>query len=141
MDASMTRKTATIEAAALEWTIRVQAPEFAEWDALSAWLAADPRHADCFHRLTLLDDEIASDVREIPPRQRPAAGGPQPGLPPWTLLAAGLALALVLGAVVTGRARLTAQAPSTRIAVTTRAGERRQLRLADGTEIVVAGGE
>jgi transmembrane sensor len=144
MGESMTRQTATIEAAALEWTIRVQSPEFAEWDALSAWLAADPRHADGFHRQTLLDDEIASVVREIQLRPRPAAGVAKPGLPhrrlpTWALLAAGMALVLTLGALAIGRVRLTAPAPSTRIAVTTRAGERRQVRLADGTEIAVAG--
>jgi transmembrane sensor len=169
MDPSVTEQTAAAEAEALEWTLRVQDPEFADWDALTAWLAADPRHAEGFHRLTLLDDEIATALREsppppawiadvrkpgLPPRTRPAGARPSGARPswappswappswappPWALLAAGLALALALGAVVIGRARLTASAAPSRLVVATRAGERRQLRLADGTEIVVAG--
>lgn len=66
--ASLTRKVATIDAAALDWTIRVQHPEFSAFDALSAWLAADPRHAECFHWLTRWDHEIASALRGAPPR-------------------------------------------------------------------------
>ena len=139
MGASMTPESTSVEAEALEWTIRVQDPDFAEWDALSAWLAADPRHAERFHRLTLLDDEIATAVRDIPPQPRPVASLRRPGPPRWGLLAASLVLVLVLGAVWIGRAKLTDGAPSTTIAVTTRDGERREVRLADGTQVVVAG--
>jgi ferric-dicitrate binding protein FerR (iron transport regulator) len=60
MARALTPKSAAVEAEALEWVIRVQHPEFADWDALSAWLAADPRHAEIFERLALLDDEIAA---------------------------------------------------------------------------------
>lgn len=160
----MTPETPAFEAEALDWTIRVQDPAFADWDALSAWLAADPRHADCFNRLTVLDDEIASAVRESPPQSaqplaaqaRPAQSRPvqpqpvqpqpahapragRPGRPGWALLAAGLALALAVGALLIGRARLTAPAPSARITVATRDGERRELRFPDGTSVAVAG--
>jgi transmembrane sensor len=55
MGASMGLDSATAEAEALGWIIRVQHPDFADWDALSAWLAADPRHAEIFQQLTLLD--------------------------------------------------------------------------------------
>lgn len=139
MGASMTRPTATIEAEALDWTIRVRAPDFEDWDALAAWLAADPRRGDCFHRLTLLDDEIATVLRQNPPRPRPVADVPKPGMRRWGLLAAGLALVLVPAAFWFGRAGLTSHAPPTTLAVETRAGERRALRLADGTRIVISG--
>jgi len=143
----MTRETAIIEAEALDWTIRVQHPDFAEWDALTAWLAADPRRADCFHQLTLRDEEIATAVRDAPapfaPRRAPVARLRRPFAPPrratWGLLAAGLALVLVPAALWLGRASLTPRAPSTTLAVTTKAGERRELRLADGTQVEVAG--
>jgi transmembrane sensor len=138
----MTRENAAIEAEALEWTIRVQHPEFDEWDALSAWLAADPRHAERFHRLTLMDEEIATAVRAAPPSPAPVATVRRPRTQTraaWGLLAAGLALVLVPAALWLGRASLTPRALSAGIAVATRAGERRTVRLADGTEIVVAG--
>ena len=61
-----TPETATAEAEALEWVIRVQHPEFADWDALSAWLAADPHHAEIFEQLALLDDEIAALLGDDP---------------------------------------------------------------------------
>jgi ferric-dicitrate binding protein FerR (iron transport regulator) len=60
MDASMMPETAAAEAEALEWVIRVQESKFAEWDALSDWLAEEPRHSEIFQRLTLLDDAIAT---------------------------------------------------------------------------------
>ena len=150
MGASMTAQAGDIEAEAREWTLRVQDPEFTDWDALTAWLAADPRHAACFDRLTLLDDGVASAIREAPPTPTPIAAvrkpvlprpvPPKPALPSWALLAAGLALALVFGAVLIGRGRLTAPAPKASLTVATRDGERRQLRFADGTTILVAGG-
>jgi transmembrane sensor len=62
MGASMVLDSATAEAEALEWIIRVQHPEFADSDALSARLAAAPCHAEIFQQLTLLDDEIATDI-------------------------------------------------------------------------------
>jgi transmembrane sensor len=139
MGASMTRQTTTIEAEALDWTIRVRAPDFEDWDALTAWLASDPRRGECFHRLTLLDDEIATVLRQNPPRPGPLADVPKPGLRRWALLAAGLAaLVLVPAAFWFGRG-LTSHAPPTILTVETRAGERRALRLADGTQIVIAG--
>jgi transmembrane sensor len=139
MGAIMTRETATIEAEALDWTIRVQSPGFEDWDALTAWLAEDPRRGDCFHRLTLLDEEIATVLRENPPRPRPVAQVPKRALRRWAPLAAGLALVLVPAALWFGRARPPSHAQPTILAVETRAGERRVLRLADGTRVVIAG--
>ena len=60
MDVSMSPDFAAVEAEALEWIIRVRRPEFAEWDELTDRLGADPRLADGFQRLALLDDEIAT---------------------------------------------------------------------------------
>jgi transmembrane sensor len=75
MDASMIREAATVEAEAeaLDWIIRIRNPDFAEWDALTAWLAADPRHADIFQELALWDEALATaDDLSAPPRR--AAG-------------------------------------------------------------------
>jgi ferric-dicitrate binding protein FerR (iron transport regulator) len=65
MGASMVLNAATAGAVALEWIVRVQHPEFADWDALSAWLAADPRHAEVFQQLALLDFAHAADMADI----------------------------------------------------------------------------
>lgn len=138
----MTGKAASVEAQALEWTILVQHPDFADWDELSAWLSADPRHADAFNRLTLLDDEIAAAVREIPPeplpRRRTAIRVRQPVLY-WGLLAASLVLVVVSAGLWLSRARPAGEAPPRPILIETAAGERRDVRLADGTRVVVAG--
>jgi transmembrane sensor len=58
----MTSEATTVEAEALEWIIRLHDPGFVEWDALSAWLAADPRRAAIFQELALLDDQLAADL-------------------------------------------------------------------------------
>jgi transmembrane sensor len=47
---------------ALDWFIRVQDPEFAEWDALSAWLAANARHAEIIQKLAMSDEAITTDI-------------------------------------------------------------------------------
>jgi ferric-dicitrate binding protein FerR (iron transport regulator) len=41
---------------ALDWFVRVQDPDFAGWDALSAWLAASARHAEIVQKLALPDE-------------------------------------------------------------------------------------
>ena len=147
MGTFMISNSANTEAEALEWTLRVQRPEFEEWDAMSAWLAADPRHAERFHRLTLLDDEVAITISDNPPRPVLVAHTPAPeqrlihrAMPRrhWALLAASMALILIPAGIWLGRAGLS-DAPSTIVAIATKAGERRNLLLSDGTRIVVAG--
>jgi ferric-dicitrate binding protein FerR (iron transport regulator) len=58
----MSKAAAAYAEEALDWVIRVQDPDFAGWDALTAWLAANLRHAEIFQQLALLDDEIATDI-------------------------------------------------------------------------------
>lgn len=157
----MTRENATDEA--LEWTIRVQHPEFAAWDELTAWLAADPRNAEDFHRLTLLDDEVVAAIGDAPaqPAQpvqsvapilsaqtaRPRAAS-RGGWRRWGRVAAGVALVAGLGSLALGLIKrappgvspgASPGASSTIVAITTRPGERRDLRLADGTQVALAG--
>jgi len=56
-----------ISAAAREWVIRTQHPEFEDWDGLGSWMSKDVRHADEFNRLSLLDQDIAEAVAASPP--------------------------------------------------------------------------
>jgi transmembrane sensor len=147
----------TDEAEALDWTIRVQRPDFEDWDGLTAWLAADPRNADNFHRMTLLDDEVAGAVRDMPAEPISQSAAPvQPALglrsgrrPPaarnawrsWGLLAASTVLVVGLGVVGFDLLKKTAaNGSSTVMAIVTRPGERRDLRLRDGVQVAVAGG-
>jgi transmembrane sensor len=152
MKADMSREDA-IEAEAFEWTKRIQHPSFADWEALDAWLEVDRRHAELFNRLASLDDEVAEGVRELrdhpirpaPPMQPPQSLRPRlPARPTWRSagrLAASLALVVGLGAIGLGLAWRTAPgARSSTMAIVTAAGQRRSVRLADGTLVTVAGG-
>ncbi len=143
-----------IEAEALEWTKRVQHRGFKDWEALSDWLELDQRHSASYLRLASLDAEVAAAARELrghpletvrpappiqlsKPRSRPPVrlAGPQLGL-----LAASVVLVVGLGAVGLNFARRpTAGASSAAMIIATRPGERRDLRLADGTQVAVAG--
>jgi hypothetical protein len=49
-------------AEAIEWAIRVQHPDFADWDALAVWLADKPDNAEKFHRLTLAEDKVVRAI-------------------------------------------------------------------------------
>ncbi len=142
-----------IEAEAREWTKRVQHPSFTDWEALDAWLEADRRHAKLFNRLAALDDEVAEGVRELRANPIARAQSLQPARRPrheprthraWRRfgpLAAGVALVLGLGVVGLGLTRRAAPvAESQPLTIATRPGERRDLRLADGTQLAVAGG-
>ncbi len=142
-----------VEAEALEWTKRVQHPSFRDWGALSDWLEADLRHSISFHRLTTADEEVATAARELrvrpieptgpirPPRRSTARPPVRLAKRRWGQLAAGVALVLGLGAVYFNVARRPGpHALSAVLVVTTRPGERRDVRLADGTRVAVAGG-
>jgi transmembrane sensor len=131
-----------ISAAAREWVIRAQHPEFEDWDGLSAWMADDVRHADEFNRLSLLDQDIAETVATAPPAQRGkviALTPPRPARWHGWAIAASLAVLAVPTSLWVLRGTSTSPAAS-EVAIRTRPGETRTVTLADGTNIALAGG-
>jgi len=111
----------TIEAQAAQWLARLQSEErcAGDIDAWEAWIAADPRHAEAFERITLAWERSHEALRD---RRRPA---PLRRLDRRTLLAAGAASVAVLGA---GLVWATARGN-----YKTGIGERRSIPLADGS--------
>lgn len=133
-----------IEQAALSWIMRLQDPDFSDWEGFEAWLAASPAHAEAYHTMGTAEADMAALLASAPvPVLAPM---PTPMLTPmiqpsvvahrrryWLggALAASLVVALGIG-FVTNRA-----AP---YAVETQPGLRRTVALPDGSRILMNGG-
>lgn len=130
---AMNRDQHEIEDQALAWVVRVRDPDFTDWEAFEAWLAAAPAHVEAYHRLAL-DDRALDDIL---PAQEPLAPMPEPYRRKWAWPAAGAAVAALLVGVVAVR---TPPVAPQRYEVATRAGERRTVTLEGGTSILLNGG-
>lgn len=123
----------SVDEQAIAWTIRARDPDFADWDALTAWLEADAAHAAAFERMTMLDDMLPNLVPARRADQRHGAH-----LPParrWSVGRLG-SMAAALVAVI----GLTFMAlPYLPTSVETGPGERRTIALADGSSIALNG--
>ncbi len=137
-----------IEAEALDWTIRVQGSEFADWEALTDWLEADPLHADTYKRFAVMDRASADLVRQTPAQSRPASQSMPTTLPwrrsirtysrPLQLMAASLLLATIAATGWIVRTQLQRTPNSTLLAISTKPGETRSIRLPDGSQVALA---
>jgi transmembrane sensor len=118
---------------ALAWAVRTGDPAFADWDAFTLWLEADPRHAAAYDLVSaavaeggeLIAAAPANDDGESEPPARRSRG--------W--FASGLAALL---AVVAGVWTLSEQRDLYTVA--TMMGETRAVTLEAGTRIELAGG-
>jgi transmembrane sensor len=128
----MDQKQAARDAQAIDWVIRQRDPAFADWDAFTAWLEADPDHAGAFHAAAMVDADMGDLPRQpvAPPRHVPRP------VRSWGGAGAAAAAALLVGLVGYGAID---QTPALTWIVT-KAGERRTLTLADGSSIVINGG-
>lgn len=127
---------ARLDDEALDWVIRLGDPRFADWDALTAWLALAPDHARAFNALQLAEAEAVEDVaREIAAPVPEAANDnlARRYLPMG--IAAGVALLVGLGLWLGRGGEDTRPWQEYRTA----AGARRDLRLADGTRLALNG--
>nr|WP_277998356.1 FecR domain-containing protein [Sphingomonas liriopis] len=106
-----------------------------DWAAFVAWLEADAAHAEAFDAIAVQDRLIA----QVPfPAEAPAivaANDDQPRR--WWPLAGGAAIAAALALWLVPVATAPRLAAKT---FTTRDGERRDVRLTDGTQIAMNGG-
>ncbi|MBP2276076.1 FecR family protein [Sphingomonas sp. PL20] len=120
------------------WAIRVSDPAFSDWDGLTDWLAEDPAHVVAYNEA--IDDEAWADSLFASPQPRPIAFArvAQDRRTRARLLRRGggaLAVAVALLAGVGGWLTLGGNGQD----VTTAAGERRTLALADGSSVVLNG--
>ena len=51
---------------ALGWVIRTRDPEFADWEAFTAWLEADPAHAPAYDALMTADADLVRIIGAQP---------------------------------------------------------------------------
>lgn len=135
------RITGEIREEARLWAIRAGDPAFADWDGLTLWLEADPRHLAAYD--AALDDEAwAVELLGAAPAPQ---GQPMMAEPEWTAprrrflrpLTGALAASIALVAGAGGWYAL--QRDPVREYVTGPA-ERRTIALADGSRIVMNGG-
>ena len=71
-------ETPELREAALDWLVRTNDPEFDGWDEFTAWLEADPAHADAYRanadaylaELERLDAYAEQVLASVPPERR-----------------------------------------------------------------------
>ncbi|WP_420143501.1 FecR family protein [Sphingobium sp.] len=125
-----------IQEEALGWVIRTRDPEFADWDAFTLWLEADPAHASAYDAMMLADSEL-DGITPPEPVAMPVAAN-DPGVPsrrPMRWIAGG-AVAAALVATVS----IAVLNRSDIYSVTTKPGEVRVIALDDGTTVEMNGG-
>lgn len=145
----MSKHRGEVERAALAWLVRLNDPDFIDWDGWEAWLVQDPAHAEVYWRLAEAEAGVveamaapSSALAAAPIKGVPAGtGGARRAASPavrrpqrrrWLPYAAAAAAA----AVVFGG--FWAVRPQT-WSVETGAGEHRTVELADGSALYLDG--
>lgn len=123
-------------AEAIDWAIRAHSDAFEDWEALTDWLAADPRHAVLYDQATTAAYDAATSDAATSLIDEPARGAPVPlvpvRVPARRRLAAWVPLAMaasVVGAIGVGVTWHHAAAEPHFHTVSTLAGERRSIML------------
>lgn len=121
---------------ALGWVVRTRDPDFADWDAFTAWLEADPAHASAYDAMMLADSELDSILPPEPVAMPVAANDPGVRTRRPLRWIGGGAIAAALVATVS----IAVLNRSDLYSVTTRPGETRVIALDDGTTVELNGG-
>ena len=133
-----------IQAEAIEWHVRLRDGGPEDWNAFILWLEADPAHSDAYDRVKFADAAIHPDM--VPVVRSPVAANdesdePARGHAPRGRIgfrAATLAaVAAIFVAILVALPWLTA-GPS-RYEIATKAGERRNVELGEGSSAVLNG--
>lgn len=142
----MSKQVPDAEAQAIDWAIRADAPDFADWEALERWLAADPRHAMLFDRAASTAHAAAGILAATPARDRltlirgdrPEAveDASAPVRRRWMPIAVAAGLA---GLAIGTTWLLQAPSAAPEQMVETRAGEVRTLALGDASSVTLNG--
>lgn len=123
-----------IERDALNWLVRVNDPDFDQWDAWEAWLVADARHAEVYWRLAEIEGDVVEAMKTAPARSMPTMRmGRRSAFPRSAAIAAAVGV-LALGVAWIGWSAL----PQTHM-IETAPGEQRTITLADGSTVVLDG--
>jgi transmembrane sensor len=126
--------------AALEWAMRIEEPDFDDWDAHLAWLEKDPANPRLYRNASIaLKDGIAA-VRDVEPLRAANDDGTIVDAPPlrkrgaWLAVMTGLAASAVV-------VLLPRQTPVARDLVHAAApGATKRIPLADGSVLTLNGG-
>ncbi|CAH0354787.1 FecR domain-containing protein [Sphingobium sp. CECT 9361] len=130
----MQQDDAMIEEAALGWIVRLQDPDFDDWDGFEAWLSASPLHAGTYHAMATAEADVAALLASAPaPLASPAPATARRARRYWLGGAVAASLVAVLGI------GFVANRPAP-YSVETQPGVRRTITLADGSAIVMNGG-
>lgn len=128
----MSATTGMIEREALDWLVRVNDPDFAEWDAWDAWLVADARHAETYWRLAETEGDVMEALKTAPARTVPTMRAPRGFVFPRRA-----AMAAAVGVLALGVAWIGWNARPHPWLVETAPGEQRTITLADGSQVVL----
>lgn len=117
---------------AVIWAVAVDDPGFADWDGFTAWLEADPAHAEAYDHAVLAAAAADDGLRVSAPviRTQPV---PRRRVVQWLGGAVAASLVAVAGVQVF-------QDRAQPYAVETGAGETRVIALADGSKMALNGG-
>ena len=121
-----------IERDALNWLVRVNDPDFTDWEAWEGWMSADARHADTYWRLAEAEQDAVEAFRTAPARRA-------------TVIRRGFALprrammAAVVGVFALGIGWIGWSARPQPWLIETAPGEQRTVTLDDGSQVVLDG--
>lgn len=139
------------EEQALDWVRRTHDPEFGDWDAHLAWLEADPANAAAFDRMALAMEDATTALLHAPLREptpsndnlelrESEAAADRPRRFGWGARVGALAASLAAVVGLTTLVRQPLPFADQAVAYSTELGQRRTVRLDDGTTIAMNGG-
>lgn len=131
----MSATTKTIERDALDWLVRVNDPDFDQWDAWEVWLAADARHAETYWRLAEAEGEAVEALKTAPPMRALPTMRASRGF----VFPRHAAIAAAVGMLVLGVAWIGWSARPQPWLLETAPGEQRTVTLADGSQVMLDG--
>ena len=130
----MSATTRIIERDALDWLVRVNDPDFDQWDAWESWLAADARHAEVYWRLAEAEGDAVEALKTAPARTLPTMRAGRGFVFPRRAV-----IAAAVGALALGVAWIGWSARPQPWLIETAPGEQRTVTLADGSQVVLDG--
>ena len=133
------REQGMIEEEAIAWLIRTRDPDFGDWEGFTAWLEESEAHGRVYDALCLADEQLAGQLARTGDPEVPALPVPANDVAPrrrWWL-ASGIAASIAVAGtfLVTTMNRDAFPAQEYR----TGPGERRSVRLADGSRVEMNG--